>query len=807
MLKNYLKVALRNLWKNKSFSFINIVGLAIGLATCLLIVLFVQDELNYDCYNVNADRIYRVDGDIQFGGSHFILAVMPPVMSSTLVKDYPQVQAAVRFRDYGGFLVKKGNENIQENHVVYTESSVFNVFTLPMIAGDPKTALTDPHSLVITRSTAMKYFNRTDVVGQNMIINDTGNYKITGVMEDIPTQSHFNFDFFVALSESKEAKEYNWLSNNFPTYILVKPGTDAKALETKINGIVNEYVYPQAQQLLNINKDEFAKSGNYVKYSLMPLTQIHLHSNKVAELGANSNIEYIYIFSAIAIFILLIACVNFMNLSTARSANRAKEVGVRKVIGSLRSNLIAQFLSESILISFFALLLSLVLVVLLLPLFNQFSGKEILLSSVSLSWMLPVLLLIVVVVGLLAGSYPAFFLSRFQPIEVLKGKYSSGFKSSWLRSSLVVFQFAISIMLIVGTVVIYNQLSYIRNKDLGYNRDQVLIVHSCYPLGQQAKTFKDEVTKLPGVQSSTMTGYLPTGMYRSNSPLFQDATLDQSKAVSTQCWQVDENYIPTLGMKLLAGRNFSKDFATDSDAIIINQSEAKLLSFKDPVGQNLYYLENLEGKKIKAFHIIGVVKDFNFNSLRETVTPMALFNQEEHGDLALRINTDNIPHLVSQIEDKWKAMAPGQPFDYSFMDDDFNAAYKSEQRIGKIFIAFAILAIVIACLGLFGLVTYAAEQRTKEIGIRKVLGATVTNIIAMLSKDFLKLVLIAAVIAFPVAWFGMNKWLQDFAYRVNIGWWIFCTAGLLAVLIALLTVSFQAIKAAIANPVRALRSE
>lgn len=807
MLKNYLKVALRNLWKNKGFSAINILGLAVGLGTCILILLFVHDELSYDRYNKNADRIYRVDGDIQFGGTHFILAVAPPQLSGVLVKEYPQVQTAVRFRDYGGFSVKKGNENIHENRVIYTESSLFDLFTLPMISGDPKTALTDPHSIVITKKMAEKYFNRTDVVGQNLIIDDTGNYKITGVVEEVPEQSHFHYDFFVALSESKESKEDNWLSNNFNTYILVQPETDVKALESNINGIVDKYVLPQAQQVLNVSKDELAKSGNYVKYSLMPLAQIHLHSNKVAEMGANGDMEYVYIFSVIAIFILLIACVNFMNLSTARSSNRAKEIGVRKVVGSLRSHLVSQFLTESILISFFALILSLFLVALMLPFFNQLSGKEISISSLSLSWFLPALLLIVLVVGLLAGSYPALFLSKFQPIDVLKGKVSSGFKGSWLRSSLVVFQFAISIMLIVGTVIIYNQLNYIRNKNLGYNRDQVLVIQNCYPLHQQAKSFEEEIKKLPGVQSTTMTGYLPTGQYRSDSPLFEDPTLDQKKAVSMQNWLVDENYILTLGMQIEKGRNFSKEFATDSDAIIINESAAKLLSFKDPLNQNLYYLASLQTREVKAYHIIGVIKDFNFNSLREQVTPMALFDVEEHGSLSLRISTDNIPHLISQIQDKWKAMAPGQPFAYSFMDDDFNAAYQAEQRVGKIFISFAILAILIACLGLFGLVTYAAEQRTKEIGLRKVLGATVSNIVTMLSKDFLKLVLIASLIAFPIAWFGMNKWLQDFAYRVSISWWIFLIAALIAVLIALVTVGVQAIKAAIANPVRALRSE
>jgi len=807
MFKNYLKVGIRNLWKNKSFSAINIIGLAIGLATCLLIVLFVQDELGYDRYNKNADRIYRVDGNIRFGGTDFITAVTPDPMGPTLVKDYPQVETQVRFRDYGGFLVKKGNENIQQNRVIYADPTLFDVFTLPMLEGDAKTALTNPFSMVITKSTAQKYFNRTDVIGQSLIVNDTGHYKITGVIEDMPSQSHFHYDFFASLAESNESKKNNWLSNNFNTYILLKPGVNPNTVESKFREVITRYVYPQAEQLLNTKSEDIEKSGNYVKYSLMSLTQIHLHSNKVGELSPNSDISYVYIFSVIAFFILLIACVNFMNLSTARSSNRAREVGVRKVVGSLRTHLISQFLTESTLISFFGLLLAVLLVLLFLPYFNYLSGKEISLSVLSFSWVLPSLFVLMLFVGLLAGSYPAFFLSRFQPIEVLKGKFSSGFRNSWFRSSLVVFQFAISIILIIGTAVVYNQLSYIQNKNLGYSRSQVLVIQNCYPLGTQAKAFKDEVEKIPGVQGATMSGYLPTGPYRSDSPLFEDATLDQHKAVSMQNWLVDEDYIPTLGMQIIKGRNFSRDFAIDSNAIIINESAAKLLSFKDPLNQTLYYVKSLETKELAQYHIIGVIKDFNFNSLKQEVTPLALFNIEERGSIALRVNTNNIPQLISQIENKWKAMAAGQPFAYSFMDDDFNAAYRSEQRVGKISISFAILAILIACLGLFGLVAYAAEQRTKEIGIRKVLGATVSNIIGMLSKDFLKLVLIASVIAFPIAWLGMNRWLQDFAYRISIGWWIFLVAGLAALAIALMTMSFQAIKAAIANPVKSLRTE
>ena len=809
MVKNYFKVALRNLWKNKGFSAINIIGLAVGIAVCLLITLYVIDELSYDKFNAKADRIYRVDGDIQFGGNHFILAVAPDPLGPTLKKDFPQVEQYVRFRNNGGFLVKKGTENVQESNIIYADSTLFDVFTLPMIEGDPRTALTAPHSIVITEDIAKKYFNTTaNVVGKNLIINDTGNYKITGVIKDIPQQSHFRFDFFVSLSSSDESRQNNWVSNNFNTYIVLKKGADTKALETQFDAMVDKYVGPQVKAVLNLNMEDFKKSGNYDRYTLTPLTKIHLYSNKVAELGANSNIQYVYIFSAIAIFILLIACVNFMNLSTARSANRAKEVGVRKVLGSFKQDLVRQFLMESMLVSFIALLLALLIAWLLLPYFNQLSSKEISLSFISVPLLLPTLILIALVVGLLAGSYPAFYLSSFNPAQVLKGKLSGGFRRSWLRSGLVVFQFWISIVLIIGTVVIYKQLHYMQSIDVGYNRNQVLIINNTDALGEQAKAFKQEVQKFPDVENATMTGYLPTSGNRSDSPLFPDATLNQKTAVSMQIWGVDEDYIPTLDMQMKLGRNFSNQYLTDSTGIIINEAAAKLLGFTDPLNKPLYYLNDFNNNKsVTTYHIIGVVENFNFSSLRENVTPLALMLGKDRGSMALRINTKNAASVINKIEATYKKMAPGQPFTYKFMDEDFNRIYTAEQRIGNISITFSILAIVIACLGLFGLVTYAAEQRIREIGIRKVLGASIRNIVSMLSLDFLKLVLVASVIAFPFAWYFMNSWLQDFAYRIHISWWIFAIAGIMAFLIALITVSFQAIRAALMNPVKSLRTE
>ncbi|HEY4109350.1 ABC transporter permease [Puia sp.] len=810
MLKNYFKTALRSLWKSKGFSAINIVGLAIGLATCLLILIFVMDELSYDRFNTQADRIYRLDGEIKFGGNHFILAVAPAPAGPTVLREYPEVVKEVRFRNNGGRLVKKGNQNIKEESVIMADSTLFEVFSLPMIAGDPHTALKESRSVVLTEKMARKYFEGTNVVGRTLMINDSLPYKVTGVIRDIPAQSHFHFDLFLSLTESEEAKRTDdgWLSNNFNTYLVLREGTDVKKFEAKMNqGLVKEHVAPLLHAAVNITVEEFFKSGNMVGFHLTPLTSIHLHSNKTAELDANGNIQYVYIFSAIAAFILLIACVNFMNLSTARSSNRAKEVGIRKVLGSLRGNLISQFMMESILVSFIAMVLAVGLAYLLLPVFNQLSAKHMEIGLLTRPWLLPSMALLVVIVGLLAGSYPAFFLSAFRPILVLKGSVASGFKTSYLRNSLVVFQFGISIFLIVGTAVIYRQLGYIHDRELGFNRDQVMVVYNPYVMGDQAKTFTKELLRLPGVGGVTMTGYLPTSDNRNDDAIFLSPDLDVKKSISMQTWPVDEQYIPVLGMKMAEGRNFSKDFLTDSNGVIVNEAAVRLMQGQKPVGSKLYVIDDIKTKKVKEYHVVGVVKDFNFNSLREVVTPVVLFLQRDNGRIALRVKTKDVHRLAGQIETLWRKMAPSQPFSYSFMDDEFNNIYLAEQRMGGISLSFSLLAIFIACLGLFGLTAYAAEQRTREIGIRKVLGASVTGIIRMLSRDFLRLVVVSAVIAFPLAWWAMHHWLQDFAYRITIGWEIFAVAAAISVGIALVTVSVQAIKAALANPVKSLRSE
>jgi putative ABC transport system permease protein len=813
MFRNYLKIAFRSLKKSKGFTALNITGLAAGMGVCLLIVLYVSDELSYDRYNVNADRIYRIDEDIYLNNTQYDAVTTSKFMGPALVASYPKIEQMVRFRNPGDQLVRKGNNHILDHHFTFADSTIFKVFTLPMIAGDPNTALNSPHSIVIDESAALRYFNSTNVVGRTLEIGTNNTpLKITGVIRDMPEQSQFHFSFIRPIREAynfNDNGDNDWISNAYYTYILAKAGATRAEVQKDVDEVVKRHINPALQQFFHTSGADLVKTGNHFRCPIFPLTDVHLHSNKSGEFEANSNIQYVYIFSVIAVFILLIACVNFMNLSTARSANRAREVGIRKVAGSTKAHLILQFLTESILLSLFALVLALGLAVLLLPMFNQLAGKSLHANVLFSGRFLPVLVLLVLLVGCLAGSYPAFYLSSFQPIQVLKGKIATGFKSSRLRSSLVVFQFFISIGLIVGTLVIYRQLHYIRNKEVGFNRQQVLVIHDTWSLGQDGTALlRKNLLSLAGVTDATATPDLPTadGQYWQEG-WFPDASLDARKAILMTTLRVDDHYVPTLGMQIVKGRNFDlAQFPTDSTAIMLNEAAVAALGVKDPLKLILF---NHDGDyKLLTFHVVGVVKDFNYNSMHDNIHPLImLFNTFNWSNMAVRFNTNDIPGLIRQVESKFHAAKQGLPFSYTFMDTDFDKLYHTEQQTGQVFITFAIFAILIACLGLFGLVTYAAEQRTKEIGIRKVLGASVSSIVGLIGKDFTKLVAIAALIAFPVAWWAMYKWLATFAYRTEISWWIFLLAGAVAFAIALLTVSVQTIRAALANPVKSLRSE
>ena len=819
MIRNYLKIALRNLAKHRFYSLINISGLAVGIASCLVIVLFVRNELSYDRFHKNADRIYRINGEIKFGGNHYRLAVAPAPMAEAILNDYPEVESAVRFRSRGSYLVKRSEsaDNIKEQNVIWADSTFFKIFSVPVLAGNAGRALKEPNTVAISRKTADKYFPKGDVLGQSIILDNTLNVKVSAVFEDIPEASHFHFDILIAMAGLEEAKSHQFLSNNFNTYLLLKEGTDAKALESKMPGMVEKYIGPEAASALGgeFTLEKFRASGNKLEYTLMPITNIHLHSDLTAELGPNSDIIYVYLFSAVALFILIIACINFMNLSTARSANRAKEVGVRKVMGSLRLHLIRQFLMESVLLSFFSFLLALVLAYGFMPVFNDLSMKRLILP-----WSEPslygILLSASLVIGFMAGLYPAFFLSGFKPVNVLKGNLSLGMKSGFIRSSLVVFQFVISIFLIVGTITVNRQLDFIQNKKVGFNKDQVLVVNDAYALRDKLQTFKNEVLKNSSIQSGTISGFLPVAGTDRNDNTFwpEGAAPTQENMVGLQNWSVDYDYVKTLGMRIKQGRDFSAEFPSDSSAIIMNETAVKQFNFgEDPLGKKIstFNGSNPDGtpdpNKLKSWRVIGVVEDFHFESLKQNISPLALFLDKSRGIVSFRFEAKNTQDVVRAVEKSWKALAPGQPFQYSFLDEDFGRMYASEQRLGKIFGVFAALAILIASLGLFALTAFTAEQRTKEIGIRKVLGASVAGIVVLLSKEYGKLIVIAFIIATPVAWFAVDWWLKNYTYKVEVGVFVYVLAGLFAFVIAWLTMGYQSFKAASSNPVESLRSE
>ncbi len=809
MIKNYLKMAVRNLQKHKFYSFINVIGLSIGITCCLLISLFIIDEMSYDRYHEKADRIHRVRMEAYFGGNEFNMAVTPAPMATALMSDYPEVELAARFRASGTWLLKKkeGDENIIEERVMFADSAIFDIFTIPFIEGNPAKALAKTNSLVLSQSTAKKYFGDTSPLNQTLILDNEDTYTVMGVYEDMPANSHFHYDVILTMLNRDDRNNPSWTSNNFHTYVLLKAGTDAEGFRAKLPQLIDKYVGPQVMQSMNKSLEELATSGTWMKYHLQSLTDIHLHSQLGVELEPNSDIRYIYIFSIIAMFLLVIACINFMNLSTARSANRAKEVGVRKVLGSFRSHLIKQFLTESILLTTISFMLAFALAYLTLPLFNDLSDKSLMLPLGSMSFWF-ICISATLVIGLVSGAYPAFFLSAFKPVSVLKGKIAIGSKSGIIRSFLVVFQFSISIILVVGTFSIFKQLNYIQNKKLGFDKDQVLVVENVWALGDQVESFKTKASSIASISSVSVSGYLPiasSSSWRSDNGFWIEGESVDETGVSMQYWSVDHDYVTTLGMEVIKGRDFSRDFASDSSGVIINKRAAKLFGFADPIGERIV-THNRNGEEIK-YTIIGVIDNFHFQSMKENIDALCLVLGSNSGHAIFKTNTSNIGNTIAQVENHWKTIAPDQPFTYSFLDEEFDDMYEAEQKVGAIFTTFAMLAIFIACLGLFALAAFTAEQRTKEIGVRKVLGASVKSIVFLLSKEFIKLITIAFVIAAPLAWWGINTWLESYTYKTTIGIEVYLVAGLVAFLVAWLTMSYQSIKAAMSNPVESLRSE
>lgn len=810
MLQNNLKIAWRNLLRNRSHAFINVFGLAIGIACCLLILLWVTDELSYDKWNEKADRIYRIAPEINFGGSHQHFAVCPAPLAGALRADFPEVESSVRFRNYGSSLVKRDVHNFKEENIIYTDSSLFEVFSLNLIKGDSKTALIAPNSTVISKTTADKYFPEEDPIGKTLTLDNTTDLTITGVIEDMPSNSHFNFDFFISLEGIEEANNGIWVSHNFPTYYVLRPGTDAKTFEAKVfPHLLEKYISPQTSAMMGMSYEELEKSGAFIKYHYQALNDIHLHSDLVAELAPNSSIQYVWIFLAAAIFILMIACVNFMNLSTARSTLRAKEIGIRKVLGSMRSTLVSQFLSESLVMASLAFLLGLMLAQISLPYYNDLANKQLVLPFASGGfWFLSIASIILI--GLMAGIYPALFLSGFKPIRALSGKFFEKHGSVNLRSGLVVFQFLIALMLIAATLVIQEQMDFIQDKKMGFDREQVLVINDAYALNNNLEAYKNQMLQKTEVINASVSSFLPVPSSRSDSPLCKSSEIREDNCVAMQIWDVDEGYISTLGMELLDGRNFSPDMPTDSNAIIINETAARLFGLENPVGENIYGSRRFNpegGHMMEPLKIIGVVKDFHFESLRENIRALSFILSPSTGNLSLKIKSNDPASLIASAERMWKEMAPEQPFSYSFLNERFDRMYRSERRISNIFSIFSILSIFVACLGLLGLAAFATERRTKEMGVRKVLGASIADLVGLISKDFLKLVGIAIIIATPIAWFLMGKWLESFAYRIELHWSIFVLTGILSIFVAFFTISFQSFKAALANPIEALRDE
>ncbi|MCW8849825.1 MAG: ABC transporter permease [Melioribacteraceae bacterium] len=808
MWNNYLKIAYRNIKKNKVYSFINITGLAIGVATCLMILLFVQDELNYDKYNKKADRIYRVIADMKFGGNSFNTTNLGAPSAERLVDDYPEVEKAVRIQTTGSRFIKYGDRSFKETNVIKADSTLFDIFTIPFLHGNPKTALRKPNTLVLSKKMADKYFGDENPVGKMLILNNRDDFLVTGVFKNIPSNSHFHPDFIISLQIQQGGDNDYWLSNmSYVTYLLLRENFNYKNFEAKLPAVVEKYMGPEIGQFTGKSIKEFFAEGNKAGLVLQPLTDIHLYSDLMGELEPNGDIKYVIIFSAIAIFILMIACINFMDLSTATSSQRAKEVGIKKVLGSDMIDLIKQFLTESIVMSLLATILALVIIQLMLPFFNNLAGKELTISYIKNYQFLAGILMLTLFIGILAGIYPALFISSFKPIAVLKGKLRTGSKSGLFRSSLVVFQFTASIVMMTATTVVFNQLNYIQNKKLGFNKEHKIVIHDSYILGEQVHSFKNETISDSRIISGTIASTLPIGESGSSNATIRDRNINDEKMTAMQSWSVDEDYIPTLGMKILKGRNFSKEFGNDSSAVIINEAVAKHFEWDDPIGKQLSQYTSLGDNPLSTYNVIGVVKDFHYESMKNSIGPVLMFLRPSSYYSVFRFNGENMTEVINYLKSKWESFAPGSPFEYSFLDRDFDNLYKAEQKIGDIFSVFAFLAIFIGCLGLFGLAAFTAEQKTKEIGIRKVLGASIAGLIYLLSKEFAKLISLAFLISIPIAYYFMNNWLQDFTYRVEINWWVFGLSGGMALLIALTTVSYHAFKSATANPVDSLRNE
>jgi len=798
MFRNFFKTAWRNLWKNKTSSVINIFGLTIGLTSCLLIALYIKHELSYDDFEKNGSRIARVIMEYNFDGSsasnagNFTSVRVAPVFKRT----FPEVESAIKMTEYER-VVSYGDKLINEKNFMYADSTFFDIFSFRLLQGDPHKVLEASHDVVLTQSTAKKYFGNENPVGKALRVgNDSVLYQVTGVMQDCPSNSQIKFDFLASFSSLGITPEYeeSYWDANYTTFLLMKNENSISQLQAKLPAFM---------------KKEMEGQGATINFYLEPFNSIHLHSS-YGGFEPNNSITYIYILAAVALLILIIACSTYINLSTARSLERAKEVGVRKVAGADKRQLFWQFIGESTLLCVIAVAFSLVAASLLLPFFNQLTGKE--LQIVSL-FSLPFILfsfLVAICVSFIAGSYPALILTKFQPVKVLKGSFKNTESGQLLRKSLIVFQFVISVFLIVSTFIIQQQLYFIQHKKLGYDREHVLVLPMDNKMVQKLDLIKRQFKSNPDVISVSRCVRSPVeggGGYNMRS-----ATMPENQQIAVTANPVDEDYIPTVGLQIIAGTNFTqqdiKDMSNDDDSknlyhFILNESAARQLGWtpQEAVGKKMF-LGNSRPGIVK-----GVAKDFHFESLHNPIKPFVLFPEIRGRELLVKLSGEHVQQTISFLESKWKTLVPQRPFEFRFMDDDYNKLYNAEMRLGTVMNLFAAIAILLACLGLFGLSSYAAQQRIKEIGIRKVLGASTGNIAMTLSKDFIQLTAIAIVIAFPIAWWATTKWLQDFSYRTNVNWSIYVLVGVITIALTIATVSLRAVKAALANPVKSLRTE
>jgi putative ABC transport system permease protein len=803
MLKNYFKVALRNIRKHKFYSAINILGLAAGVTSCLFIILYISDELSYDKFHAGAENIYRIGLEGKIGDQEIRTASSCPPLASAMAKEIPGVESSIRVSPRGNSVFKYEDKSFTEEQIVYTDSNFFEFFSFRLIEGDPATALKEPNSIVLTERIAKKYFDKGSAIGKLITVgNDNRTFKVTGIAEEPPFNSHFRFGSLLSTSSQKDYYDNGiWLNNSLYTYFRKTPATSVESVNAKLEELVVKYTAPQIEQFIGITIQKFKEQGNKYSYVSYPMLDSHLHSTWNDEITPTNDIAYVYVFGAAGIFILIIACINFMNLSTARSAGRAKEVGLRKTLGSFRGQMVSQFLAESTVYGLLAVILAIGACYALMPQFNLLAGKQLTFASLWSTEFITGGVVLVLLIGLLAGSYPAFYLTSFSAVEVLKGKVRAGMRSKGIRSGLVVFQFALSIVLIICTVVGYQQIDYLQSRHMGLDKHNVLVVSNTGRLNTNQEAFKNSLLEKTGIEKASFTNNVFPGV--NNTTAFRTAGDGKDHIMGT--YYADYDHLDVMKFELTEGRFFSKDFPSDSSAAIINEAAAREAGWPTAVGEELIAFNGPNNQE-QRLKVVGVVKDFNFESFKTDVRPMVIRLTRTSGNLLIRYSGS--PEVVlKDAETLWKQYASGDPFEYSFLDQNFDELFRDEQRLSGLFWVVTSLAIFIACLGLFALAAFTAEQRTKEIGIRKAMGASVFGITALLSKEFTILVIVSVVLAIAPAWLLLNFWLEQFAYHIDVSVLVFVFSGLAALIIAWLTVAFHAIKAALAKPVNSLRYE